>query len=77
MKYINNYSVALLASILFVLINNLLIEEEFHLEETIKEFILCYCIVLGSIYLLTDIVDDINPGEPITTGLPSFTKLTS
>ncbi len=77
MNIINNYTVAFVASVLFILLDTIFIEDEFELEDTIKEFILCYILVLGSIYALSEIKVEIKQGEPIITGIPSFSKFSS
>ena len=77
MNIINNNKVALVASALFVLLDAVFIEEDFDLEDTIKEFVLCYVLVLGSIYALSEIKVEIKQGEPIITGIPSFSKFSA
>jgi hypothetical protein len=77
MNIINNYTIALLASAIFVLVDSILIEDDFDLEEIIKEFILCYILILGSIYILSEVKVEIKQGEPIITGVPSFSKFNS
>ncbi len=53
MNIINNCTVALGSSALFVLLDTVFIEKKFDLKVVIKEFVLCYGLVLGSIYALS------------------------